>query len=388
MLKSTGARLSAALLGYVTLVIVLLTLNPFYLALPRQIHFSLQTTPGDLLANIMLFLPIGFLYRLTSRRRGAFWVGASISAVIETLQLFIPARTASVMDIASNALGAGVGALLYDLLSKRLEITSTTVGRLRLETPLMGFVYLLIPLLWVNSLATDETPSRWILTVLIGICGAIILSDVYRQWWLHTKLQPAIYSALTAGGWFLVGSGLNLLSQTFSTLMILAGITLLTFILTFVSNPSTDRRFEHATLKRILPFFAFYVFLTAVWNPLRPLGTWHGIFGFTSRFADTSLQGIYPRIEYVVAFTVLGYLTAEWRGRSEIPLARDLLRLFVIATGCAFALEFLVGFQAGSGASLIRAILAIVSAFFGGAIYHLLRDHIHFLLGNSKTSPK
>ncbi len=382
MLNTTGARLSAALLGYVTLVIALLTLNPFYLALPKQIQFSLHTSPGDVLANIMLFLPIGFLYRLTSRRGGASLAGAGISVGIETLQLFIPARTASVMDIASNALGAGLGAIIHDLLSKHIEITSNTVGRLRLETPLMGFVYLLVPLLWVNSLALGESSDRWILTTLIGVCGAIMLSDVYRQWWKHARFKSAVYAALSAGTWFLVGSGPNLL-RIFPTLMIGIGVTLLTAALTFISRPFTDRRFEHTTLKRVLPFFALYIFLAAVWYPLRPFEVWHGTLGFTSRLADTSLQDIYPRIEYLTAFTVLGYLSAEWRGRSEIPLARDLPRLIAIATGCALALEFLVGFQTGSGASLIRAILAAVSALFGGAIYHLLRDHVRFLLRNN-----
>ena len=109
------------------------------------------------------------------------------------------------------------------------------------------------------SSAVGETPDRWILTILIGVCGAITLSDIYRQWWKDARLKSAIYAAITAGGWFLVGSGHNLLSHMISTLTIGAVITLLTAVLTFVSRPPTDRRFELTTLKRVLPFFALYI---------------------------------------------------------------------------------------------------------------------------------
>ena len=51
MLKTTGSRLFAALLGYLTLVILLLTLNPFYMRLPR--HITIKYASG--LPN--LFLP-------------------------------------------------------------------------------------------------------------------------------------------------------------------------------------------------------------------------------------------------------------------------------------------------------------------------------------------
>src|SRR5215208_2686180 len=156
MLKTTGARLFGTFLGYIFLVILLLTLNPFYLVLSAQVNFTFQTTLDNLVANILLFLPVGFFYRLATARRGAFLLGAGLSLSIETIQLFIPARTSSVMDILANAIGAGLGAVLHDLVSTRLVITPNLMGRLRLETPLMGLIYLLIPLLWIDGLALDE----------------------------------------------------------------------------------------------------------------------------------------------------------------------------------------------------------------------------------------
>jgi hypothetical protein len=150
--------------------------------------------------------------------------------------------------------------------------------------------------------------------------------------------------------------------------------------LTLIPRRFPDRRFERATLQRLLPVFALYLILLVLWPVDRPLGVWHGIFGLTDRIQDTSLQLIYPRIEHLVAFTMLGYLTAEWRGRSELPLKQDLPRLLAVIAGSVLTLELLAGFQTGSGASFIRAVMAILSALFGGSIYHLLRAHIRFLL--------
>ena len=143
-----------------------------------------------------------------------------------------------------------------------------------------------------------------------------------------------------------------------------------------------ERRFELTTLKKVFPVFNMYLILLALWEPLRPLTNWHWSIGFTDQITETSTSILMPRIEYLIAFTVLGYLLAEWRGRSEIPFRKDIHRLFFISIGIAIALEFIVGFQSGSGASLIRLLLSVVSALFGGAIYHLLRAHVRFLINS------
>ncbi len=218
------------------------------------------------------------------------------------------------------------------------------------------------------------------MTLLIGVCGAFIFSELYIHWLKSSGVQTAIYAGLTTLIWFLLGH-VTALSHSSVTIPVAAFITLLSVFLTIASRQTADRRFELITLKRILPFFLTYIFLAASWYPLRPLVAWHGMFGFTTRLADTSLQGLYPRLEYLVAFTVLGYLTAEWRGRSELSLKQDLPRLLLVAGGSALLLELLVGFQTGLGASFVRGVIAVLSSLLGGTIYHLLRAHIRFLLG-------
>ena len=298
---------------------------------------------------------------------------------IEVTQLFIPVRTPSIVDILANTLGAGLGAALYDFLSARIDISQGTVGRLRLETPLMGVIYLLMGLLWINSLTLSNQPNRLLLTGLLGLCGAIILSELFRHWWEKVDTRISGYAALAAGAWFFLGISPAVRNIKIATMIGLA-VMILTAVLTLIHQSKSERRFEQATLKRLFPVFSIYLILLAFWKPFRPLTGWHWVIGFTNQITETSTSILMPRIEYLIAFTVLGYLLAEWRGRSEIPLQKDILRLLITSTGIALGLEFLVGFQIGPGASLIRAVMGIVSALFGGTIYHLLRAHIRFLL--------
>lgn len=380
MLRTTATRLFSALLGYVTLIILVMTLNPFLLARPKEIEFKFDSSLDNLILNVVLFLPVGFLYRLITGRRGALVLGAMLSFGIETIQLFIPARTTSIIDIAANAFGAGLGGFLYQLISARLSLTSRAVSRLRLGTPLMGLIYLLVPLLWIDTLALNESPYRWILTILIGICGAVIFSDLFRHWWEVVNPRVAVYASLALGIWFLIGAAPDLLRSA-SLVSIGFGIMLLAALLTVLPQADKDRRFEQKTIRSILPVFTLYMLLLTLAFPFSPLGAWHGFFGFTDRIADRSLYGLYPRLEYLAAFTVLGYLIAEWRGRLELTLVRDLPRLFLIAATIALILEIPSGFQSERGASAVRLILAVTSALFGGMIYHLSRAHIRFLLG-------
>lgn len=378
-MQNTGTRLAAALLGYFILLVLLLTLNPFYLALPGEVGFTFQSDLNNLVSNLLLFLPVGFFYRLATKQRGAFLVGGVVSLGVETIQLFIPARTPSVVDVLANAAGAGLGALLHDFISARIVISRGMIGRLRLETPLMGLIYLLMSLLWVNALAAGDAPERRILTLLIGVVGALVLSELFRHWWAKVDLRVVGYASLAAGLWFFLGTALAF-RRTGAMPGIGLGVMVLAAILISLPQHSSDRRFERATLKKVFPFFFLYLTLLALWEPFRPLTAWHWIFGFTDSISETSTQVLIPRIEHLAAFTILGYLLAEWRGRSEIPLRGDLPRLFLNAGAVALVLEFFVGFQVGPGASLIRVAMAILSALFGGVIYHLLRAHVRFLL--------
>jgi len=384
----TGRRLAIALLGYIILVIFLLTWNPFYFTLPGHLTFSLHIGPRDALGNVLLFLPVGFLYRLgQGHRRDAILLGAAISAGIEAGQVFIPGRTPSFVDLGMNTVGSGVGAMLYDLLATRIAMTPRMVGRLALEVPLMGLLYLLVPLLWVSRLIPGDALNRWLLTSLIGVCGAIVLSDVFREWWGPVGLRSLWRVALAAGVWFLVGIGPSLLSHPFIGSASLGGIAILTAVLAVIPRKTTNRRFERVTLRRLVPGFILYLLVQTLWPFLQPIGAWHGTFGLMDPLAQENIHVNIRLIAHLAAFTVLGYIAAEWRGRAELSWGRDFPQLLLLSMLSALILEILVGFQTGPGASLLRLMIATCGALFGGILYHLQRDHVRFLLGRPIPSP-
>ena len=77
-------------------------------------------TVFDLVVNVLVYLPLGFLLTLALRGLptrclppiAALLFGALLSFCLETLQTLLPSRVPSNLDLACNALGTAIGALL------------------------------------------------------------------------------------------------------------------------------------------------------------------------------------------------------------------------------------------------------------------------------------
>ena len=137
------------LLGYLLVVTAVITLAPFRFAGPVEPRLAWLVNPGDVVANVLLFVPLGFLYRISAHpaARPGHWptIGAAllVSATLETLQIFLPGRYPSPVDVLSNTLGAGLGSWLHARIAAHLD--GRLVRGLALELPLMNVVYLLVP---------------------------------------------------------------------------------------------------------------------------------------------------------------------------------------------------------------------------------------------------
>lgn len=108
------------------LLIIYASLSPFTgWRIPEGNMFHFLTiwpryiTRFDVLINILAYLPLGFLAALSLRRlRGgtlilaATGAGAAVSLGMETLQVFVPGRIASIPDLLTNAAGSLAGAVL------------------------------------------------------------------------------------------------------------------------------------------------------------------------------------------------------------------------------------------------------------------------------------
>ena len=91
-----------------------------FLSLPSREFQRSRNFLEDVVLNVAAFAGLGFflcLYR--AARTGAGWAvlyaiasGAAVSLFIESLQMVLPTRTSSIVDLAANTAGAALGALL------------------------------------------------------------------------------------------------------------------------------------------------------------------------------------------------------------------------------------------------------------------------------------
>lgn len=385
--SATGTSLATAWLGYLTLVTLLVTLAPYEFREPHRVVISLGINAEDVLANVLLFVPLGFLTRLTlGPRLGnpaiVFGLGFVLSGMIESGQIFLPGRFPSPVDVATNSCGAFLGAVLLEGIEPRIQLTPGVVDRLALELPMMGLLYLLVPLLWVSSFAGRSQPGRWALTVFIGFIGAAVLSALYRHRFGPAGAISVVGTALVAALGFLVGAlpgfVVNPVLLALSTTAV-AFATLL-FALIPGQDAGADRRFEGASLNRIIPAFLVYLLFLAVWPPALHSWRWPPEWGLVPELEHVSTEHVMSLLEYIAGFTLLGYALAEQRGRREESLRLLVARTALRGAACAGVLELASAVHEGSRASGLRLLMSVVAAAYGAALYDAQRAHIRSVL--------
>jgi len=330
-------RLALALLGYFTFVALIITLSPFEFAW-RQPSVAIGFRLVDTILNVALFLPIGFLLcSLRQARTGIGWravaVASMLSALIESVQVFLPGRFPSSADVAANTAGACAGVWIRDRVERAFFWHRDAVGRIGLDIPVIVLLYLLVPQLCLSCVGMVEDRWRLLTTSLLLGAGAVIFVDVRRA-----------------------------------------------------QRRSGERRFEAETLRRFMPLFGLYLIAAALWPPLREVVPWHGELGIVGRVQNASVMGLLLLLEQMGGFTLFGYAIAEWRGRRELTLAAELPLVIAVALLLAASLETTRGFLAGPGASLLAALLSTAGAAYGAVVYHVARSHVRMLRG-SRTRP-
>jgi hypothetical protein len=122
--------------GFLTLAILAIlvaTLKPMALDEYATNTFCLLCPwdPDDVLANILLFAPLGMaLFRRGVGGGRALILSTGLSLMVEVAQLWIPGRDSALTDIASNTLGAAVGiAAAYSRLGDVLSIALSAMAR-------------------------------------------------------------------------------------------------------------------------------------------------------------------------------------------------------------------------------------------------------------------
>jgi hypothetical protein len=127
MARAQGSPLARELCAVYTLLIVYATLHPFSGWRDRGLSpfawtdaWPRQVLPFDLGLNVAAYLPLGAFIVWAAWPRMMLGIavliapicGAALSAMLESLQTYLPSRIPSLADFATNVLGTALGALL------------------------------------------------------------------------------------------------------------------------------------------------------------------------------------------------------------------------------------------------------------------------------------
>jgi len=175
-MMNSRTRLLAARYAYVA-VIMLATLTNLHLSgdlsaasgrLARAFEPSLGWRDAiDGLRNVALFAGLGVVWVTTSLtgrvRRDVRWatlIGFALSATVEGVQVFSPMRTASVVDVTTNTLGAFAGAVGALYLIAELQRSRGARSYLGLPASLLAGCYVLAVLAEALVPLFDAVPLR------------------------------------------------------------------------------------------------------------------------------------------------------------------------------------------------------------------------------------
>lgn len=406
----SGRRLGAAVLAYLVVVSLLITWAPFDFAATPQHGLTALWTWSDLVLNVVMFLPLGFLWQgartsspvvLAEERRAAdreavrqaALAGLLLSAAIEAGQLFLAGRFTSLFDIATNTAGAALGALAFVAIRPRLAVDSGTVRALALDLPLAGVLVLLVPLLWTSALG-DSDPARLWLLWPVAVSGGALIGSIHGSYLAIATRGSALLAAAAAVAWLLVGALPALLRVTTlgATLDVLGACLVAGAVAGLRSRAAARarqrdgaQRVEHAALRLAMPPFAAYVTLAALW-PLGALdGRWRAAWTLAPAATGLSRGLLLASLAHLAAFTLVGYVTAEFHGRDNARFANGWHRVARRVAPLALLLEWARGWNASVGASAVVLVLAVLSGLFGGWLYHLQRDHVRALRARDRA---
>lgn len=372
--------LGLALAGYLVATIVVITLMPFSFAWPDHFRLMGFATVADLVQNVVLFVPLGFFVAFAGGR-ALVW-GGVLSLGVEIAQEFIPGRFPSVLDLATNGLGAVIGGGAYRALASMMSRSGRELGVRALDLPLMGTVYLLVPLIWLGGISAQYDPTRHGLALLPLLAGVVVFAAVDRHHFRVRGVSPWV-APVAAAAWAAVA----VVAAWFRTPALLVGAPVGVALATATLSPlvgavePAGRRYEIPTVRRVLLPLGVFIALAASW-PLGDLNLeWRGSTGWVGGAAGMGQGDLLQILELMAAATVAGFAIAEARGRAVESSARTRWVLLLTGLGLALAVETIRGFHAGHGANLLEAGLVATSTVFGGALYRRQRAYVVALLG-------
>jgi hypothetical protein len=178
------------------LLILATTFPPTGLELPET-SFWPENLAADFARNIALYMPLGLalaMRRVTLRR--LICAAFLLSLLIELLQIFIPGRDSSVLDIAANTVGTAAGASLW--LGRQAPRRAPRWAGAAAELALLGLFAVTGWMIQPDLPVERAYRGDWMPTLQErykgGVLGATIGADSLRPWraWDQVLLRPRL----------------------------------------------------------------------------------------------------------------------------------------------------------------------------------------------------
>lgn len=380
-------RLGAALVLYLGLIIVIVTLVPFRPAWPAGFRVVGFTGAFDVVANIVLFLPLGFFVAFAGPGPGRpALVALALSLSVELCQQALPQRSPSLLDVGANTAGGALGGVAYWLVARAWAARAPR-RVLALDLPLLGGVYLAIPLLWLSGLGAGGDPGREWLAMVLAASGVPIFAAVARHHLTFvSKARTAIAAALMTGAWTTIGLVPGwLLSPRFLLAAVGTLATSAAVLSLFPMAVSSDHRYELPTLRRAGLVLAAYLTLAALWPLDRLQSVWRADWLMAAGpHADATIT-ILRLLELVAGATLAGYLLAESRSRAGADDGQSVGWLARAGVTLAAVLVGLRGFHQDHQTTLVEIGLVAFAAGFGGVLYRLQLEFVRSVVNDVRS---
>jgi len=323
--------------------------------------------PKDFILNVLLFIPVGFLYRHSPKKKSRFYwkeigFGIALSLFIEITQVFIDGRTTNGCDVIANGSGAFLGARVFDYAAGRLkEQDSFRISSLKI--PLVNLVILLTPLLWLTCIAAGDEPMRLYLLIPLGVFGSGLLSSIHVNRLVYIGVPPNRF-ILTSLIWFTLPTIPAIIQHPKHTasVLIVMGAIIMVQALFQKDRPSRSRRFEMRTLKNLFPVYGAYLLLLVLLQATKGVGK------IPEHF---QLMTTMHMVEFIAAFTILGYVTAQMRGRKEESPLFCLGVVFAVSSAMVVLISLTRGVSPVTVQKLVLGLSLIGSSLYGVMLYRL-----------------
>ncbi|ADE15290.1 VanZ family protein [Nitrosococcus halophilus Nc 4] len=131
-------------------------------------EYELNISYSDVLTNILVYIPLGFLLAraaafrsLIAKFSAALFGGATLSFLLEYLQIYLPSRVPSFLDLGLNTMGALVGGVLFIVFCPQGRIYEglLSLRRAHMQPGALASSSLFLLGLWALSQTSPWVPS-------------------------------------------------------------------------------------------------------------------------------------------------------------------------------------------------------------------------------------